>query len=483
MFSLSVSEISKKLYNREFSSYEITKAFLERIHSNDKDINAYITVCADLALQNARESDKRIACGNRLHELDGVPYALKDNICTCDVKTTCASRMLENYIPQYSATVAKKLEEKGAVLLGKVNMDEFAMGSSTEHSAFGVTKNPYNHECVAGGSSGGSAACITAGEAAFSIGTDTGGSIRQPSSFCNVVGMKPTYGSVSRYGLVAFACSLDQIGPMTRNVVDNAIVLNAVSGADKFDATSVDIPSVNVEAIERFNINGTKIALPKECFESFVDAEVSQRILDTARICEKLGAEVEYVSMPELIHALSAYCIISSAEASSNLARFDGVRFGSRASCDCDVDELIKSTRTKYFGDEVKRRIMLGTFVLNSGKFDEYFSKAKSIQNMIKRLYNDVFNRFDVILTPVSHSTSFRIGENHTNPTDMYKQDMLTVPASLAGIPAVSVPVGFSKGGLPIGAQLVGKAYSEQLLYNVAHVIECNKGDFDNEIY
>lgn len=466
---LTLAEMRKKLDERELSSFELTTAFLKEIESRDGGIGAFLTVTAAEAEEAAKSYD---TAGEKTGVLSGIPMAVKDNICTKGVKTTCASHMLEDFVPCYDATVMEKLKAQKAVMLGKVNMDEFAMGSTTENSAFQVTKNPVDITCVPGGSSGGSAAAVAAGFAPFALGSDTGGSIRQPAAFCGVVGMKPTYGAVSRFGLVAFASSLDQIGPLTKNVYDNALVFSAISGHDEKDATSIaDGYADSLAAIEK-GVRGMKVALPVEFFAEGIDSEVKNAIFAAAKRFEALGASISEVKMPALADALPAYYVISSAEASSNLARFDGVRYGKRAEVYGDIDELYKNTRNEGFGDEVKRRIMLGTFALSSGYYDAYYKKALQARSLIIAEYEKVFEKFDFILSPVAPTPAYKLGSKTGNPIEMYLGDIYTVPVNIAGVPALSLPCGKTEGGLPIGMQLIGKALSEPLLYRAGFAFE-----------
>ena len=466
---LTLAEMRKKLDERELSSFELTTAFLKEIESRDGGIGAFLTVTAAEAEEAAKSYD---TAGEKTGVLSGIPMAVKDNICTKGVKTTCASHMLEDFVPCYDATVMEKLKAQKAVMLGKVNMDEFAMGSTTENSAFQVTKNPVDTTCVPGGSSGGSAAAVAAGFAPFALGSDTGGSIRQPAAFCGVVGMKPTYGAVSRFGLVAFASSLDQIGPLTTNVYDNALVFSAISGHDKKDATSIaDGYADSLAAIEK-GVRGMKVALPVEFFAEGIDSEVKNAVFAAAKRFEALGASISEVKMPALADALPAYYVISSAEASSNLARFDGVRYGKRAEVYGDIDELYKNTRNEGFGDEVKRRIMLGTFALSSGYYDAYYKKALQARSLIIAEYEKVFEKFDFILSPVAPTPAYKLGSKTGNPIEMYLGDIYTVPVNIAGVPALSLPCGKNEGGLPIGMQLIGKALSEPLLYRAGFAFE-----------
>ena len=471
--SLSVLELSEGLKKGEFSSLELTKAYLDSISKNDKTINAYLEVTPEIAIQSAKQHDG----DDKKGVLSGIPCAIKDNICTKGTKTTCASKMLSDFIPCYDATVIEKLKSAGFVMLGKVNMDEFAMGSSTENSAFKITRNPANPEYVPGGSSGGSAASVAAFEAPYSLGSDTGGSIRQPAAFCGVVGMKPTYGAVSRYGLIAFASSLDQIGPITRTVKDNALVLSAIAGSDDMDATSIKTPYSTdyLDGIED-GVKGLVIGLPKEFFADGIDAEVKDAVLSAAKVYESLGAKIVELSMPALKEALAAYYVISSAEASSNLSRFDGVRYGMRSENYEDMDSLYRNTRSEGFGKEVKRRIMLGTFALSSGYYDAYYKKALQARSLIIDEYAKAFEKCSCLLSPVTPTPAYKIGEKTQNPVEMYLGDIYTVPVNIAGLPALSLPCSKSSAGLPIGMQLIGGALSEKLLYRAGYAFECANG-------
>ncbi|MFV0502694.1 MAG: Asp-tRNA(Asn)/Glu-tRNA(Gln) amidotransferase subunit GatA [Lachnospirales bacterium] len=472
--SLTIKDLQNKLRNKEISSLEITNSYFNNIEKEDGLIGSYLTLTKDLALEKAKFVDEKIAKNEKIANLAGIPYGMKDNICTKNVKTTCASKMLEDFIPVYNAFVTEKLEAEGAIMLGKMNMDEFAMGSSNENSAFKIVRNPKNTERVPGGSSGGSAAAVAGNLAPFTLGSDTGGSIRQPASFCGVVGMKPTYGKVSRNGLIAFASSLDQIGPITKTVEDNAIVLNTISGHDKLDSTSIKENNlVDLKALND-DIRGVNIALPKEYFGDGVDDDVKKAIENAAKTYEKMGAKINEVSFAALDYALPAYYIVASAEASSNLARFDGIRYGYRTKEYEDIEELYKKTRSEGFGDEVKRRIMLGSFALSSGYYDAYYKKALQVRTLIVNEYNRIFENNHIILSPVTPSIAYKIGEKTTDPLTMYLDDIFTVPANIGGIPALSLPCGESDG-MPIGMQLLGPALSEGKLYNLGHKFEMER--------
>ena len=476
---LSVTELSRGLAARDFSSCEVTQAYLTAIEQQDDQIGAYLTVAAQQALEQAKAVDSRRA-HQPLSLLAGVPMALKDNICTKGMQTSCASKMLKGFCPPYNATAAEKLLQEDAILLGKLNMDEFAMGSSTENSAVQLTRNPRARDRVPGGSSGGSAAAVAAGEAAFALGSDTGGSIRQPAAFCGVVGMKPTYGTVSRYGLVAFASSFDQIGPLTRTVADNALVLNYIAGKDTRDATSLDKPCSDYTSTIGEDIKGVKIALPDEMLGEGVAADVRQAVETAANRLEELGAHIiTGLSMPTLQHALEAYYVISSAEASSNLARFDGVRYGYRAQNYEDMQSLYRTTRSEGFGAEVKRRIMLGTFALSAGYYDAYYKKAQEVRTLVREDYIRILKTCDMILSPVAPTVAYRIGEKVQDPMAMYLGDLYTVPVNIAGLPALSLPCGINSAGLPVGMQLIGPSMGEQSLYRVGGAYEQAFGTFD----
>ena len=459
-----VSQLAELLASREVSSVELTRAYLDRIAERDAELGAYLTVCSDRALSDAERAD--CVTGG----LSGIPFALKDNICTKGIRTTCASRMLEDFVPPYESTVSERLGKSGCVLLGKLNMDEFAMGSTTESSYFKKTRNPKALDRVPGGSSGGAAAAVAADEAPFALGSDTGGSVRQPTAFCGVVGMKPTYGRVSRYGLVAFASSLDQIGPITKDIYDNALVLGAIAGKDSRDATSVGEREDFTENISG-GVKGLVIGVPDEFFGDEVSEPVRTAVLAAAERFERLGARLERVSLSMLKYALPAYYIISSAEASSNLARFDGVRYGRRSESFTDIEELYESSRGEGFGDEVKRRIMLGTFVLSSGYYDEYYKKAMRVRSLVRYGFASAFERCDLIISPVAPTTAWRFGEK-PDPVSRYLADIFTVPASLAGLPALSMPCGEDGEGLQIGMQLIGRGFSEALIYRAGYAFE-----------
>ncbi len=469
---LTLRQLSSELTARRISAREAAEAYLEAIALHDGEISAYLSVTAQTALAQADAIDQKRAGGEPLSPLAGVPAGIKDNICTKGTETTCASRMLEHFVPPYDADVMERLNGAGCPMLGKLNMDEFAMGSSTENSYFKPTRNPADLTRVPGGSSGGAAAAVAAKEAAFTLGSDTGGSIRQPAAFCGVVGMKPTYGAVSRYGLIAFASSLDQIGPLTRTVEDNAMVLNVLAGHDKRDGTSLEHRWEDFTDALGKGVKGLTVALPKEYFGEGISPAVRDCVFAAARRYERMGAQVKEVSLPSLKNALPAYYVISSAEASSNLARFDGVKYGFRAENYTDMESLYKETRSQGFGKEVKRRILLGSFVLSAGYYDAYYKKALQVRTLIRQDFDRVFQSCDLILSPVAPTVAYRLGEKCGNPMEMYLGDICTVPVNIAGLPALSLPCGRDAQGLPIGMQLIGKPFSEALLYQAGNAFE-----------
>ncbi|MDN5302859.1 MAG: aspartyl-tRNA(Asn)/glutamyl-tRNA(Gln) amidotransferase subunit [Thermoanaerobacteraceae bacterium] len=468
LHKLTIHESHELLKKKEISSEELTKALFERIKNVDDKVKAYITLDEERALLKSREVDKK---GDFSNPLTGIPAAIKDNICTKDLKTTCSSKILANFIPPYDATVSARLKTGDVVFLGKTNMDEFAMGSSTENSAFFATRNPWDTSRVPGGSSGGSAAAVAADECIFAIGSDTGGSIRQPAGYCGVVGMKPTYGRVSRFGLVAYASSLDQIGPITKDVTDCALVLNAIAGHDKLDSTSADIPVPDYTESLKPDVTGMKIGIPKEYMGEGIDAEIREAVLEAAKIFEKMGASFEEISLPHTEYALWAYYIIAPAEASSNLARYDGIRYGVRAKDYDDLIDLYKKTRSEGFGAEVKRRIMLGTYALSSGYYDAYYLKAQKVRTLVKRDFDEAFKKYDFILVPIAPTIAFKIGENTDDPLKMYMNDVCTIPVNMAGLPGISLPCGFSQG-MPIGLQIIGKPFDEPTILRAAYAFE-----------
>lgn len=472
MIDMTLAQLADGLRQGDMSSVEITRAYLDRIGQVEEKVGAYITLTPETALSQAEAADRARQSGETVHPLCGVPVAVKDNICVEGVKTTCASRMLEDFVPPYSATVWEKLSAAGCVLLGKTNLDEFAMGSTTENSAFHPTRNPRALDRVPGGSSGGSAACVAAGEAPFALGSDTGGSIRQPAAFCGVVGMKPTYGMVSRYGLVAFASSLDQIGPMTKTVRDNALALDLLAGYDRRDTTSVKRGYTPMGRDIGKGVKGLTVGLPRQMFAEGLSDGVRRAVTHAAKVLEGLGATVKEIDLPSLEYALPAYYVLSSAEASSNLARFDGVRYGHRAAEYADLEELYVKSRSEGFGPEVKRRILLGTYTLSAGYFDAYYKKALQVRTLVIRDFDRAFEGCDALLGPVAPTTAYRIGEKSMSPLEMYLGDVHTVPVNIAGIPALSMPCGADENGLPVGLQLMGKTFSEPMLYRIGGALE-----------
>jgi len=464
---LTALEIAAKIKNKEVSALEVAKHMVSQALKTKEETGAYITVTEDVAIKQAKAVDEKIAKGEELGALAGVPFAIKDNICTKDILTTCASKMLYNFEPPYDAFVTKRLADAGCVLIGKTNMDEFAMGSSNETSYFGAVKNPHNHDCVPGGSSGGSAAAVAANGAYFTLGSDTGGSIRLPASFCGVTGIKPTYGMVSRFGLVAFASSLDQIGPIAKDAADCAAVMNIISAYDNMDSTCLDVERPDYMKSLENNIKGLKIAVPKEYFNG-ADEDVKAAINASLKQLEEMGAVVEEVSLPVTDYALAAYYIISSAEASSNLARYDGVKYGYRAENFDNLSDMYFKTRCEGFGDEVKRRIMLGTYALSSGYYDAYYKKAQQVRSLIKDEFAKIFAKYDVIASPVYPTVAFKRGEKTSDPVKMYTGDICTVSANIAGIPGISVPCGFGKDNMPVGLQLMANAFKEDVLLKTA---------------
>lgn len=463
---------------REIKSTELVEAVVEAARQRDGDIHAYLSMDVDAALKRAKDIDKKAAAGKPLGPLAGVPIAIKDNMCTEGLPTTCASRILEPFVPPYSATVVEKLLGADAVILGKTNMDEFAMGSSCENSAFGPTRNPADTERVPGGSSGGSAAAVGAGIALAALGSDTGGSIRQPAGFCGVVGLKPTYGRVSRFGLVAFASSLDQIGSLTKNVADSALILSVIAGGDDMDSTCLDKPVPDYPAeMEKGGVKGMTIGVPSEYFTEGIDPEVEKAVRAAIDSLQDRGAEIKAISLPHTQYAVATYYVIATAEASSNLARYDGVHYGFRADGAEDIIDMYARTRREGFGEEVKRRIMMGTFVLSSGYYDAYFLRAQKVRRLLKNDFDKVYaDGIDCLVCPTSPTPAFRIGEKMDDPIAMYLSDVYTIPANLTGIPAISVPCGSSADGLPIGIQVIGKAFGECDVFRVAKALEDQTG-------
>lgn len=466
LFKLTLHELQELLGHKETSSAEITASVLNRIKAVDEEVKAFITINNNEAMDQAAKIDDQA----EYKGIAGIPYALKDIFCTRGIKTTCSSRILENFIPMYDAFVVKKLKQENGVLVGKLNMDEFAMGSSTENSAFFPTRNPWDLQRVPGGSSGGSAAAVAACEIPFALGTDTGGSIRQPASFCGIVGLKPTYGRVSRWGVIAFASSLDQVGTFTRDVQDCALVMNIIAGHDPMDSTSVNIEVPDYNSFLNRDIKGLKIAYPMEYFGEGVDSEIKAAVFRALKQYESMGAIVEEVSLPHSKYALPAYYLVAPAEASANLARFDGVRYGYRDFVAENVVDMYSNSRAAGFGDEVKRRIMIGTYALSSGYYDAYYLKALKVRRLIYQDFEAVFKKFDIIISPTTPTTAFKVGEQ-SDPLTLYMNDILTVPVNMAGLPGISVPCGFS-AGLPVGMQIIGRAFDEGTILQAAHAFE-----------
>ncbi|MBI3805659.1 MAG: Asp-tRNA(Asn)/Glu-tRNA(Gln) amidotransferase subunit GatA [Nitrospirae bacterium] len=469
---LTAHELNEALKKKSVSAKELVNAFFARIDSVEKEVHAYNTLLQKEALAQADRIDQAIARGEAVGPLAGVPIALKDNLCADGIRTTCSSKMLQNYTATYDATVVGRLRRAGAIFLGKTNMDEFAMGSSTENSAFEKTRNPWDLSRIPGGSSGGSAAAVAASEAVAALGSDTGGSIRQPAACCGVVGLKPTYGRVSRYGLVAFASSLDQIGPLTRDVTDAALLMNAIGGHDPSDSTSADLPMPDLTGALTGEIRGMRLGVPKEYFIEGMDPAVASTIAQAIETLKQLGAEIKEISLPHTEYAVATYYILATAEASSNLARFDGVRYGYRTPQAHDLLEMYMKSRQEGFGPEVKRRIMLGTYALSSGYYDAYYKKAQQVRTLIKRDFDNAFESVDAIVTPTAPTPAFRIGEKTADPLQMYLSDIFTISVNLAGIPAISIPCGFSQEGLPIGLQILGRAFDEAGVLRIADAYE-----------
>lgn len=471
LFDHKISELHHMLHKKEISVSDLVDESFKRIAEVEDKVQAFLTLDEENARAKAKKLDEKLATENEFGLLFGMPIGIKDNIVTKGLRTTCASKILYNFDPIYDATVMQRLHEADAITVGKLNMDEFAMGSSTENSGFQLTRNPWDLERVPGGSSGGSAAAVAAGEVPFALGSDTGGSIRQPAAFCGVVGLKPTYGRVSRFGLVAFASSLDQIGPITRTVEDNAYLLQVIAGLDPMDSTSANVDVPDYVSALTGDINGLKIAVPKEYLGEGVSEEVRQSVLDALKVLEGLGATWEEVSLPHSKYALATYYLLASSEASANLARFDGVRYGYRTDNAKNLIDMYKQTRSEGFGNEVKRRIMLGTFALSSGYYDAYYKKAQKVRTLIKQDFEKVFEKYDVIIGPTTPTPAFKIGEKTSDPLTMYANDILTIPVNLAGVPGISIPCGFVDG-LPVGLQIIGKHFDESTIYRVAHAFE-----------
>ena len=467
IIDLTVYELKEKLKNKELTSKEIVQSYVDRIKEKEEDVQAFVTTLEKEALEQADKLDKE-----GINELAGIPIGIKDNICTKGIKTTCSSKMLENFVSPYDATVMEKVNAEKLIDLGKLNMDEFAMGASTEHSYFKKTRNPWNLNKVPGGSSGGAAAAVAANMVPWTLGSDTGGSIRQPASFCGVVGLKPTYGLVSRYGLVAFASSLDQIGPITKDVRDSAMLLNVIAGHDKKDSTSVDLEKKDYLKALKNDVKGLKIGVPKEFFGEGINEEVKEKLKESIEIYKELGAEVEEFSLDIAKYSLATYYIIACAEASSNLGRFDGIRYGYRAKEFKDLTDLFRKSRSEGFGEEVKRRIILGTYVLSSGYYDAYYKKAQKVRTLVMKEFDKAFEKYDVILTPTSPTVAFNIGEKTEDPLQMYLSDICTVSVNIAGLPGISIPCGVDSANMPIGMQLIGNRFQEEVILNAAYTFE-----------
>ncbi|MCP9455329.1 MAG: Asp-tRNA(Asn)/Glu-tRNA(Gln) amidotransferase subunit GatA [Nitrospira sp.] len=473
LHKLTLYELQRKFTAGEVSAAEIVHAYGLRIAQVEQKVRAFVTQTKDQAMAQAEALDRRLKQWRKTKPLMGMPLAIKDNICTEGVPTTCSSRMLQNFVPPYDATVVAKLRKQEYLLIGKTNLDEFAMGSSTEHSAFGPSRNPWNLQCVPGGSSGGSAAAVAADECVAALGSDTGGSIRQPAAFCGVVGLKPTYGRVSRYGLVAFASSLDQIGPITKDVRDAAWLLNVIAGHDPLDSTSADVPVPDyTKVLAKKHLKNVRVGVPREFFTEGLDADVERAVNDAIRELKNLGGEIKDIELPRTDAAVAVYYVLATAEASSNLARFDGVKFGLRAKETKDLLDLYMKTRQEGFGPEVKRRIMLGTYVLSAGYYDAYYGKAQAVRTLIRQDFETAFSEVDVIVTPATPTPAFKLGEKSDNPLQMYLSDIFTISVNLAGLPAIALPCGMSKTGLPIGMQVIGRPFEEETILQVAHAYE-----------
>ncbi|TLY27089.1 MAG: Asp-tRNA(Asn)/Glu-tRNA(Gln) amidotransferase subunit GatA [Nitrospirae bacterium] len=473
LHKLTLHELQQKFGNGEVTAREIVQAYSLRISQVEPKVKAYITLAKESALAQANALDQKLKGWRRTMPLMGMPLAVKDNICTEDVLTTCASRILGNFVPPYDATVIARLRGQGYLLLGKTNLDEFAMGSSTENSAFGPSRNPWNLGFIPGGSSGGSAAAVAADECVAALGSDTGGSIRQPAACCGVVGLKPTYGRVSRFGLVAFASSLDQIGPITKDVTDAAMLLNVIAGHDPLDSTSANLPVPDyTKAFKKKELKKLRIGIPQEYFAEGLDPEVEQAVREAIEELKRLGGDIQDIKLPTTDAAIATYYLVATAEASSNLARYDGVKYGLRSKQTKDLLEMYMMTRQEGFGPEVKRRIMLGTYALSAGYYDAYYGKAQAVRTLIRRDFEAAFQAVDLIVTPVMPTPAFKLGEKVADPLQMYLSDIYTISVSLAGIPAISLPCGFSRAGLPIGLQIIGRAFEEETVLRAAHAYE-----------
>lgn len=472
LFDHKLIDLQQMLHKKEITVTDLVDQSYKRIGEVEDKVKAFLTLNEDVARREAEKLDLQFDSRDEFGLLFGMPIGVKDNIVTKGLRTTCASKILSNFDPIYDATVTEKVKNAEAIIIGKCNMDEYAMGSSNENSGFYPTKNPWNLDYVPGGSSGGSAAAVAAGEVPFSLGSDTGGSIRQPAAFCGVVGLKPTYGLVSRFGLVAYASSLDQIGPITRSVEDNAYILQAIAGYDKMDSTSANVEIPDYISSLTGDVKGLKIAVPKEYLGEGVSEEVKASVMNALKVLEAQGAVWEEISLPHSKYAVATYYLLASSEASANLSRFDGVRYGVRSDNAQNIIDLFKMSRSEGFGEEVKRRIMLGTFALSAGYYDAYYKKAQKVRTLIKNDFESVFEKYDVIIGPTAPTPAFKIGEKTSDPLTMYLEDILTIPVNLAGVPGISVPCGFSDNGLPIGLQIIGKHFDESTVYRVAHTFE-----------
>jgi len=481
LYEYTVHELIEKMEKAEVTSEEITRSYFDRIKEKDSAVKAYISTLEEEAINKARKVDEDRKAGKEVSKFAGIPIGIKDNMCITGTKTTCGSKMLENFVAPYNATVIENLNKEDLICLGKLNMDEFAMGSSTEHSAFFNTSNPWDLDRVPGGSSGGSAAAVAAEMAPWALGSDTGGSIRQPASLCGIIGLKPTYGLVSRYGLVAYASSLDQIGPLTKDVTDSAILLNLIAGHDEKDSTSMNLDKKDYTKYLVNDVKGMRIGLPKEYIGEGVNEEVKQAILNVVKKYEEMGAIVEECSLDLGNKATSAYYIIACAEASSNLGRFDGIRYGYRSEKYDNLKDIYKNSRSEGFGEEVKRRIILGTYVLSSGYYDAYYKKAQKVRTVVKETYNELFKKYDLLLTPTSPTTAFKIGEKSSNPIEMYLADVCTVPVNVAGLPGMSIPCSLDTNGMPIGFQLIAKPFNEETIFRAAYTYEQNTNFRENK--
>ncbi len=472
IIELTVHELQEKLKNKEITTKQIVEAYANRIEEKEKDVQAFVTTLVEEAKKQANDIQAKKESGEITGDFAGIPIGIKDNMCTKGIKTTCSSKMLENFVAPYDATVVEKLNNENIINLGKLNMDEFAMGGSTEYSYFKKTRNPWNLNKVPGGSSGGSAAAVAAGMVPWALGSDTGGSIRQPASFCGVVGLKPTYGLVSRYGLVAFASSLDQIGPITKDVYDSAMLLNLIAGPDERDTTCSKKEKIDYTKALKNDVKGLKIGVPKEFFGDGINEEVKASLEKTIEIYKEMGAEIEEFSLDIANYSLATYYIVACAEASSNLGRFDGIRYGHRAKEFTSLKDLYKKSRSEGFGSEVKRRIILGTYVLSSGYYDAYYKKAQQVRTLVMKKFDEGFKKYDVILTPTSPTVAFDIGAKSSNPLEMYLSDICTVSVNIAGLPGISVPCGVDSQGMPIGVQLIGNKFCEETILNAAYTLE-----------